>query len=303
MNFADQLIAKIQSKKTPLVVGIDPRADRLPKSITDAAAKKDTSLSEQYLQFSTAIINVVAPLVPAIKPQMAFFEELGPQGMVALGQVVEHAKSKGLLVIMDGKRNDIGSTAAAYAAAYMGPKPGSSWGCDALTVNPWMGHDSLSPFVDAGNKFGAGIFALVKTSNPGSQNFQERVSDGRPMFEWIAEHIQKLAVETKGQGAYGIAGAVVGATYPKQLDELRKIMPNSFFLIPGFGAQGGTAADVAGGFDSHGLGAVVNSSRGIIFAYEKPELQTDGQDWTDAVKQATHNAISQLRDHTPAGNL
>ncbi len=299
MNFADRLIASIKAKKTPLVVGIDPRAERLPKVVQKTATSTKNEVAEKYLLFSKAIIDVVAPLVPAIKPQMAFFEELGGAGMMALQEVVDHASAKGLLVIMDGKRNDIGSTAAAYAAAYLGPKPKSAWGCDALTVNPWMGHDSLDPFIESGLKNDAGIFALVKTSNPGSKDFQEQVCDGRPMFHWIADAIQKLAEKTKGQGGYGIAGAVVGATFPQQLEELRSMMPNSFFLIPGFGAQGGTAADVAGGFDSNGLGAVVNSSRGIIFAYEK----SDGNDWLQAVEQATLDAMAKLREHTPAGNL
>lgn len=302
MNFADQLIASIREKKTPLVVGIDPRCERLPQAIQQAVTLENTD-AEKYLMFSKAIIDVVAPLVPAIKPQMAFFEELGAAGMVALQHVVDHAKSKGLLVIMDGKRNDIGSTAAAYAAAYLGAKPKSSWGCDALTVNPWMGHDSLDPFIETGIKNDAGIFALVKTSNPGSKDFQEQVCDGQPMFKWIAKSIQKLAEKTKGQGGYGIAGSVVGATYPEQLDELRSLMPNSFFLIPGFGAQGGTAADVAGGFDQNGLGAVVNSSRGIIFAYEKADCAEDNDEWLQAVEQATHDAIAKLKEHTPAGNL
>lgn len=299
MNFADRLIASIKAKKTPLVVGIDPRAERLPRAVQEAAVTGPHEIAEKYLLFSKAIIDVVSPLVPAIKPQMAFFEELGGAGMMVLQNVVEYARNQGLMVIMDGKRNDIGSTAAAYAAAYLGAKPKSVWGCDSLTVNPWMGHDSLDPFIEVGIKNDAGIFALVKTSNPGSKDFQEQVCQGKPMFEWIAAAIQSLAEKTKGQGGYGIAGSVVGATYPQQLEELRSLMPNSFFLIPGFGAQGGTAADVAGGFDSNGLGAVVNSSRGIIFAHEK----SDCDDWRQAVEQATRQAISKLRDHTPAGNL
>lgn len=303
MNFADQLIASIREKKTPLVVGIDPRRERLPKALQPDNASGLDEIADKYLTFSTSIIDVVAPLVPAIKPQMAFFEELGAPGMSALQQVVDHAKSKGLLVIMDGKRNDIGSTAAAYAAAYLGAKPKSAWGCDALTVNPWMGHDSLDPFIEAGLRKSAGIFALVKTSNPGSKDFQEQVCNYRPMFSLIARAIQKLAEETKGQGGYGIAGSVVGATYPRQLGELRTLMPSSYFLIPGFGAQGGTAADVAGGFDENGLGAVVNSSRGIIFAYEKGDCAAGNDEWLQAVEQATHDAIAQLKQYTPAGNL
>lgn len=304
MNFADQLIAKIKEKRTPLVVGLDPRVDRLPEMYRQFLTSADQeNPAGAYLDYCRAVIDVVAPRVPAVKPQIAFFEELGGFGMMALHKVVAYAKEKGLMVIMDGKRNDIGSTATAYAKAYLGPAPKSAWGCDALTVNPWMGHDSLRPFVETGMENGAGIFALVKTSNPGSQDYQEKVSDGRPMFEWIADDIQALCLETKGQGGYGIAGSVVGATYPQQLNELRERMPNSLFLIPGFGAQGGTAADVAGGFDENGLGAVVNSSRGIIFAYENPKYEVAPDEWTQAIEQATEDAITALRDSTPAGNL
>lgn len=309
MNFADDLIAKIKEKRTPLVVGLDPRADRLPESIKtqfgvgNSELDDLTSVAEGYWEFCKAIIDVVASQVPAVKPQMAFFEELGGQGMLALQKVVTYAREQGLIVIMDGKRNDIGSTALAYAKAYLGTPPQSAWGCHALTVNPWMGHDSLQPFIDASQTLGAGIFALVKTSNPGSQDFQEKDSGGKKMYEWIADAIQNLAHQTLGKQGYGIAGSVVGATYPEQLLELRSRMPESIFLIPGFGAQGGTAADVAGGFDANGLGAVVNSSRGIIFAYENSEFPSPTSDWTEAIDSATSNAIKKLRDHTPAGNL
>lgn len=301
MNFADRLTEQIKLKKTPLIVGLDPRAGRLPAEFKDQMGENTLhEIAAVYVNYCVEIINVVAPLVPAVKPQMAFFEQLGSHGMLALEHVIDYAKESGLLVILDGKRNDIGSTAEAYATAYLGED--SSWGCDALTVNPWMGHDSLNPFIDVGKANGAGIFALVKTSNPGSADYQDKVSDGKPMFEQIAADIQALALETKGESGYGIAGSVVGATHPEQLAQLRSLMPNSIFLIPGFGAQGGSASDVAGGFDPNGLGAVVNSSRGIIFAYENQQYE-GCSDWLDAVRQATDDAIGAIAEHTPAGNL
>ncbi len=300
MHFADRLTERIKEKKTPLVVGLDPRPDRLPGGF-DEHLEPGTAdqVAAVYVNFCIEIIDIVAPYVPAVKPQMAFFEQQGAHGMLALQHVIDYAKEAGLMVILDGKRNDIGSTAEAYATAYLGEE--SAWGCDALTVNPWMGHDSLAPFINVGTQSGAGIFALVKTSNPGSADYQDIQANEKMMFERIADDIQKLALETKGDCGYGIAGSVVGATHPKQLVELRSRLPNSIFLIPGFGAQGGTAADVAGGFHDNGLGAIVNSSRGIIFAYEK---SSDGdEDWREAIEQATHAAIKQLKDHTPAGNL
>ena len=301
LNFADRLTEQIQIKKTPLIVGLDPRAGRLPAAFQEQIGQGTLhDIAAAYVNYCVEIINVVAPLVPAVKPQMAFFEQLGSHGMLALEHVIDYAKESGLMVILDGKRNDIGSTAEAYATAYLGED--SSWGCDALTVNPWMGHDSLSPFINVGKSNGAGIFALVKTSNPGSADYQDKISDGKPMFEQIAADIQALALETKGSSGYGIAGSVVGATHPEQLAQLRSLMPNSIFLIPGFGAQGGSATDVAGGFASNGLGAVVNSSRGIIFAYEN-EKYSDCPDWLDAVEQATTDAITAIADHTPAGNI
>ncbi len=269
------------------------------------AAAKDFSLAEQsrlYEQFCCAIIDVVAPLVPAVKPQAAFFEQLGPDGMFALAKVINYATAAGLLVIMDAKRGDIGSTAEAYAAAYLGSKPASPWGCDALTVNPYLGEDSLTPFVNASKQNGSGIFVLAKTSNPGSTTLQEKLVDGRPVYAIVAEQIQKMAVATTGSLGYGIVGAVVGATYPEQLAELRQQMPNAPFLVPGLGAQGGTAKDVASGFDENGLGAVINSSRAIIFAYNRPEFAAV-KSWQQAVESATRETIQQLAEETAAGKL
>jgi orotidine-5'-phosphate decarboxylase len=252
------------------------------------------------------VIEVVAPLVAAVKPQSAFFEQLGPQGCVALEAVVRFASSKGLLVILDGKRNDIGSTALGYAEAYLGPGDASPWGADALTVSPYLGDDSLAPFVDVAKQRGAGIFVLVKTSNPGGKRFQDLVADGVPLCQHVAEHVESLAAQTCGTSApYGLVGAVVGATYPAQLSELRVVMPHTWFLIPGYGSQGGTAQDCAAAFDEQGLGAIVNNSRGIIFAHARKEYAGrfgPGQ-WQQAVEAATRDMIDQLRAETPAGRL
>lgn len=301
-HFGDRLTNAIRAKRTPLVVGLDPRADQLPRELAPADLTDYAKLADAFKQFSCGIIDVVADLVPAVKPQAAFFEMLGPKGMVALAEVIDHAKASGLQVIMDAKRGDIGSTAAAYASAYLGTKPQSPWGCDALTVNPYMGNDTLEPFVSAAEQTGSGIFVLAKTSNPGSHSIQERVVDGQTIYSLVAEQIQKLSAQNVGASGYGNVGAVVGATYPEQLSELRQKMPNTIFLIPGFGAQGGTAADVAGGLDKHGLGGIINSSRGVIFAHQRREYQGLAG-WKAAVEQATRDAIEQIADGTAASKL
>ena len=302
-HFGDRLIDAIKSKKTPLVVGIDPRFNQLPAALTQT---RDTITAEKKAEITARycceLIDVVANLVPAIKPQAAFFEQLGWHGMVVLSKVCDYASQRGLQIIMDAKRGDIGSTAAAYAKAYLGPKPTSSWGCDSLTVNPYLGADSLEPFVETANETGSGLFVLVKTSNPGSDTLQEKVADGKKVYSIVAEHVQQLSRESAGESGFGNIGAVVGATYPEQLAALRKAMPNTIFLIPGFGAQGGTASDVAVGLDENGLGGVINSSRAIIFAYERPEFK-DAPDWQTAVEQATLDTIERLADGTSASKL
>lgn len=310
MNFADRLIARIRSTHTPLIVGLDPRREQLPPLLRESLTAPPHSpeywqqTADAYRVFSCEIVDVVANLVPAIKPQMAFFEQLGPAGLQALSAVVDHAAQRNLLVILDGKRNDIGSTGEAYAAAYLGRKPRSPWGGDALTINPWMGRDSLAPFVARCAAVDAGLFVLVKTSNPGSEDYQALVTGGQPVFRRVASDVENLATQTLGSEGYGSVGAVIGATYPQQLAELREAMPHTLFLIPGFGAQGGTASDVTGGFDCNGLGAIVNSSRAIIFAHEaKQHSHLPPIRWLEAVESATRQAIAQLRADTPAAAL
>jgi len=248
----------------------------------------------------------VAPLVPVVKPQAAFFEQLGPAGMRALAETISYAASEGLLVVVDGKRNDIGTTAAAYAAGYLGAATTSAWGGDALTVSPYLGADSLDPFLELAVEREAGIFVLVKTSNPGGGLFQDLiVEDGLRVYQHVARFVQDAARRTVGTCGFGAVGAVVGATYPEQLAELRQAMPNTWFLVPGFGAQGGAADDVKQAFAANGLGAVVNNSRGILFAHERKEYrdQFSAGQWQRAVEAATRLMIEQLRAATSAGQL
>jgi orotidine-5'-phosphate decarboxylase len=290
----------------PLVVGLDPRFAQLPAPLRDSGDADDLAHQARcYATFCREIIDVVADRVPAVKPQAAFFEALGPAGMVALGEVIDHASGAGLLVVLDGKRNDIGSTAAGYADAWLGRNGASSWGADALTISPYLGDDSLTPFVDAAVARDAGLFVLVKTSNPGGGTFQDLVADGQPLYRHVAALVEQMSSDNAADFQYGPVGAVVGATYPAQLDELRAAMPHTWFLVPGFGSQGGTAADVAGAFDENGLGAIVNSSRGIIFAHSRePYAQRFGDThWQEAVAAATTDAIDQLRADTPSGKL
>ncbi|MFN0018279.1 MAG: orotidine-5'-phosphate decarboxylase [Pirellulaceae bacterium] len=307
-HFADRLIGAIRRKKNAVLVGLDPRAESLPKGLLTGEGNE--AVARAYVAFCRGIIDAVAPLVPAVKPQAAFFEQLGPAGCVALWEVMSYAAEKGLIVILDGKRNDIGTTAQAYAEGYLGgvgyqPAQQSSWGADALTVSPYLGDDSITPFMSIARERGAGIFVLVKTSNPGGGRFQDLVADGKPLYRHVAEFVEALSSKSRGSEGYGIAGAVCGATYPEQLAELRLAMPSTLFLIPGFGAQGGTAKDCAAAFDERGLGGIVNNSRGIIFAHSRVEYRDKFSDvrWQGAVEAATQDMIAQLAAETTAGRL
>jgi orotidine-5'-phosphate decarboxylase len=304
-HFGDELISAVERTASPVVVGLDPRCDQLPLGLAPADPSDHAQRAQAYERFCRQVIDVVAPLVPAVKPQAAFFEECGPAGMVALGRVMDHARQQGLLVILDGKRNDIGSTAEAYARGYLGRDGQSAWQADALTVNPYLGADGLEPFIKVAADRGAGLFVLVKTSNPGSGMLQDQQIGGRPLYRQVAEYVEQQSQATCGERGYGIVGAVAGATYPEQLAELRTAMPHTWILVPGFGSQGGTAQDVAPAFDQRGLGAIVNNSRGIIFAHRREEYrQRFGETrWQEAVEAATREMIAQLRAETPAGRL
>ncbi|RIK74421.1 MAG: orotidine-5'-phosphate decarboxylase [Planctomycetota bacterium] len=305
----DDLAAAVAARGNAVCVGLDPRWEQLPWPITTGRDDAPSGRADAYLDFCCGVIDVVAPLVPVVKPQAAFFEEQGPAGMAALAEVIRYAQDRGLLVILDGKRNDIGSTAEAYARGLLG-RGTSAWGADALTVSPYLGEDSLAPFVAVARQRRAGLFVLVKTSNPGGGVLQdlevvestERAGASRPrrLYHHVAELVERLSSDTKGASGYGLAGAVVAATYPEQLAQLRAAMPHSWFLVPGFGAQGGAARDVAPAFDAARLGAVVNNSRGIIFAHARKEYaeRFGEQQWQRAVEAATLDMIAELNAAT-----
>jgi orotidine-5'-phosphate decarboxylase len=299
--FATRLAAAITARRTPSCIGLDPRRESLPPALGAANTHDPRALADIFARFCREVIDVVSPLVPIVKPQLACFEAIGPHGMTALADVIAHARSKGLLVLADGKRGDIGSTAEAYADGWLG----GPWACDALTVNPYLGHDSIEPFVKTAEARGAGIFVLVKTSNPGSKDFQDLVSDGKTNYEHVAAAVEALAARTAAGGRYGAVGAVVGATWPKQLDDLRAAMPHTWLLVPGFGRQGGRASDVRGAFASDGLGALIVSARDVIFAHGRPEMNAGLADhqWQTAVERACHEMIERLAADTPAAAL
>lgn len=307
-HFATRLHEAVKSKGTAALVGLDPRLDQLPPDVLANARELHDDATAQaasaFEEFCVRLIDVVAPLVPAVKPQAAFFEELGSDGCLALSRVIRYARKQGLIVICDAKRGDIGTTAEAYARAYLaGADPlAAPWQADALTVNPYLGQDTLEPFIQVAKARGAGLYVLVKTSNPGSASFQDRVSDGKTIYRHVAQVVEDLAQQTAENG-YGFVGAVVGATYPQELAELRSAMPHVPLLVPGYGSQGGGAADVAAGFDAEGLGAIVNNSRGINFAYRAKPYDTEfgAKRWEDAAVAATRKMIDDLAANTPAG--
>jgi orotidine-5'-phosphate decarboxylase len=299
-HFADRLAAAIRAKGNAVCAGLDPRWESLPQEIRVRHGDDTlTAVAGAFEEFCCRVLEVVAPLVPVVKPQSAFFEACGPAGMDALQRVLRKAHHLQLLTILDGKRNDIASTATAYAdAAFAGTTIGSRlhpvWEADALTVNPYLGRDAVEPFLQSARKAQAGVFVLVRTSNPGAGQFQDLlVASGKdapqPLYQHVAQAVASWSRENVGQCGFGDVGAVVGATYPAELTQLRQMLPEVVFLVPGFGAQGGTATDVLPAFRRDGLGAVVNSSRGITFPF-KP----DERDWESKVEAATKATIAAL---------
>lgn len=300
-TYSSRLAARITKTGTSALVGIDPRFELLPEPIIANARK--TATTEDAVRvaatedFCRRLIDVVAPLVPAVKPQVAFFEQLGPAGLEMLARVIRHARDQGLVVIADAKRGDIGSTAAAYADAWLaGEDPNAArWAADCLTVNPYLGRDSLDPFVETAKKRGAGLYVLVRTSNKGAADFQDRKTDGETLYQSVASLVEQLSVETL-DGDYGQVGAVVGATWPEELQQLRAAMPHTLLLVPGYGSQGGTAKDVMSAVDANGQGALINSSRGINFAHSKEPFASEfgPNRWEEAVEAATRKMIADL---------
>lgn len=311
-TYIARLNAAVKRKGTPALVGIDPRLQQLPEPLLRAARQRHphdelARAASAFEEFACRVIDVISPLVAVVKPQSAFFEELGPHGTQALARVIATARRAGLLVICDAKRGDIGSTAEAYARGYLaGADPQAApWGADALTVNPYLGADTLEPFVRVAGERGGGIYVLVRTSNPGAAAFQDLHDERGTVYSHVAATVETLAAAGPLTDNYGSIGAVVGATYPRELQELRESMPHVPLLVPGYGSQGAGAADVAAAFDAHGLGAVINSSRAINFAYRRSPYAEHyaPEHWEAAVQDATKQMIADLAEHTPAGVL
>ena len=289
----DKLIEKIAEKQNPTVAGLDPKLSYIPEHIRSASYEKYgktlDGAADALLQFNKGLIDALCDIVPAVKPQAAYYEMYGWQGVKALTETIAYAKGKGMFVITDGKRNDIGATMTAYAAAHLGQTQVGEelftpFGADALTVNGYLGTDGIAPLLEVCGKGDKGIFVLVKTSNPSSGELQDRkLEGGDTVYRAMGAMCEGWGEKLPGQYGYSGVGAVVGATYPAQLEELRAAMPHTFFLVPGYGAQGGAADDVAPGFDKNGLGAIVNSSRGIMCAWQKEGI--DGKDYAAAARR------------------
>lgn len=299
MSF-DVLQEKIREKKNPTVAGLDARIEYVPEYIRKEAFEKYgvglKGAVEAIWQFNVGLIDALCDIVPAVKPQAAYYENLGWQGMEMLERTIRYAKEKSLFVIADIKRGDIGSTATAYAEGWLSGAPiegqvFKSFDADCVTLNGYMGSDSIKPFLEAAKGEDKCAFVLVKTSNPGSGELQDvKAADGRTIYEVMGELNEQIAAGTEGKYGFTMAGAVTGATYPQQIQDLRARLPHTFFLVPGYGAQGGTAADVKYAFNEKGHGAIVNSSRGIMCAWKK--TGGDGHDF----KEAARNAAIAMRD-------
>ncbi|MBR2258694.1 MAG: orotidine-5'-phosphate decarboxylase [Blautia sp.] len=300
----DRLAEKIREKNAPVVVGLDPMPAYLPPQLLREAVKEHgetlKAAGEAIYAYNCGLIDAVHDLVPAVKPQIAMYEQYGLPGIEAFQKTIAYAHKKEMLVIGDVKRGDIGSTSKAYAAAHLGKiAVGEKTFCpfdeDFATVNPYLGSDGVLPFVDMCNEEKKGIFVLVKTSNPSSGEFQDRIADGRPMYEWVAEKVAAWGETAMGHG-FSRVGAVAGATYPEMGVRLRALMPKAMILVPGYGAQGGTAKDLAGFFTKDGEGAIVNSSRGIIAAYKQEKYASYGAEgYAEAARAAVSDMLADIR--------
>ena len=299
----NKLVENIKKTGAPIVVGLDPMLNYIPEHVQKKAfAEFGETLegaAEAVWQFNKEIIDNTYDLIPSVKPQIAMYEQFGIEGLKIYARTIEYCQNKGLLVIGDVKRGDIGSTSSAYAVGHIGSvKVGSNecrgFNTDFITVNPYLGTDGIKPFVNVCNDEDRGLFVLVKTSNPSSGEFQDRLVDGRPLYELVAEKVVEWG-EASMDGDYSNVGAVVGATYPEMSKILRKLMPKTYFLVPGYGAQGGTAKDLMHCFNEDGLGAVVNSSRGIIAAYKQEKYAKFGPEhFAEASRQAVVDMIADI---------
>ncbi|WP_337473924.1 orotidine-5'-phosphate decarboxylase [Jutongia sp.] len=301
----NKLVAEIKKKDAPVVVGLDPMLGYVPEHLTKKAFEEfgETleGAAEAIWQYNKGIVDAVYDLIPAVKPQIAMYEQFGIPGMMAFKKTVDYCKEKGLVVIGDIKRGDIGSTSTAYAVGHLGKVTVGSrqyYGFDEdfVTVNPYLGSDGINPFIDVCKEEKKGIFVLVKTSNPSSGEFQDRLIDGRPLYELVGEKVAEWGSQCMGDD-YSYVGCVVGATYPEMGKILRKIMPKTYILVPGYGAQGGKASDLAPYFNKDGLGAIVNSSRGIICAYKQEKYAKFGaENYAEASRQAVIDMIQDINE-------
>ncbi len=292
-HFADRLTEECQKKKSLVLVGIDPRFDQLPNSIQKIGEKEGKAKAFEI--FGKEIIDAVKDVAVAIKPQIAFYEVLGPEGLAVFQSTLQYARKNNLITIADAKRGDIGSTAEAYAEAFLSEN--GAFSSDAVTVNGYLGYDGIAPFLKYCGSNGKGIYILVKTSNPGSVDFQDKIFEGgKKLFEVVAEKVTNWGKDFIGKSGYSSVGAVVGATWPEEAQRLRGLMPNAPFLIPGYGAQGGTAKDALASMDKQNKGGIVNSSRGIIFAYRLKEYENYAdKNWQTAVHMAAEKMRAELQ--------
>lgn len=291
----NELVKKIKKTEAPIVVGLDPIFKLIPEHLLQKAYKEfgenPEGVSQAIIEYNKGLVDAIADLVPAVKPQIAMYEQWGIPGLIAFQETVRYCKEKGLVVIGDIKRGDIGSTSESYAVGHLGKvnlggKEYRGFEEDFATVNPYLGSDGVKPFIDVCQQEKRGIFVLVKTSNPSSGEFQDQLVDGRPLYELVGEKVAQWGADLMGD-EYSYVGAVVGATYPEMGKILRKIMPKAYILVPGYGAQGGKGADLVHFFNEDGLGAIVNSSRGIIAAYQQEKYASYGaENYADAARQA-----------------
>lgn len=293
--FVDRLITEIKQKNTPCIVGLDPALERMPESwLQSQGISKQSSLAdraEAIYQYNLMVLDGICDLVPAVKPQSAYYELFGSAGFIALEKTIMAARDRGLLVILDVKRGDIASTAQAYAQSYLPSQPPRPFEADAITIVPYLGTDCLNPFFEEATKWGKGIFVCVKTSNPGAAIVQEQQIDSRYLYEIIADLIQSTSAKSIGKYGYSGIGAVVGATYPEAARRLRQQLPNSLFLVPGVGAQGGGNQGIKACFNPDGLGAIVSSSRAIMY----PHLYGGRESNKTTIRQAALDLIAQVQ--------
>ena len=301
----NQLVAKIKKTQAPIVVGLDPMLNYIPEQVQKKAFEEKgetlAGAAEAIWQFNKAIVDATYDLIPAVKPQIAMYEQFGVEGVIAFKKTVDYCKEKGLVVIGDVKRGDIGSTSEAYAVGHLGKvQVGSQtyagFDEDFATVNPYLGSDGVKPFIKVCKENNRGIFVLVKTSNPSSGELQDKLVDGKPLYELVGKMVDEWGSDCIGESGYSEVGAVVGATYPEQGKILRAIMPRTYILVPGYGAQGGKGKDLVHFFNEDGLGAIVNSSRGIIAAYKQEVYAKFGAEhFADASRQAVLDMIADIQ--------